>query len=503
MSLATVFSRGRQGIHSPLVTVEVHISNGLPSLSIVGLPETAVKESKDRVRGAIQNSRFKFPSSRITVNLAPADVPKEGGRFDLPIALGILAASRQLNNDDLDAFECAGELSLGGELRVIDGALPIALATRTANRKLIIPTANAQEAALVTDAQVLAANHLLEVCAHINGQKLLNPVLFTPLHSDSKDCLDFRDVDGQYHVKRAFEVAAAGAHNLLMLGPPGTGKSMMAARLPTILPPLTEAQSLETAAIASISDLGFKPDLWRQPPFRSPHHTASAPALVGGGNNPKPGEISLAHNGALFLDELPEFERKVLEVLREPLETGYVTISRAKHRAEFPARFQLIAAMNPCHCGYLGDSSGRYHCTPDQIKRYRSRISGPLLDRIDIHVEVPRVSNQMLRGKLLRQEESSDIIRKRVVDARARALSRCGKQNSMLRPPEIKQYCSIGDEGHQLLEQAVNRLGLSHRAYHRILKLGRTIADLDDSASISVKHLSEAISYRRLDRKSF
>ena len=503
MSLATVFSRGRQGIHSPLVTVEVHISNGLPSLSIVGLPETAVKESKDRVRGAIQNSRFKFPSSRITVNLAPADLPKEGGRFDLPIALGILAASRQLNNDYLDAFECAGELSLSGELRAISGALPVALASREAERKLIIPLANAQEAALVTDAQVLAANHLLDVCAHINGQKLLNPVLSTPLQSSPKDCLDFRDVHGQYHVKRAFEVAAAGAHNLLMLGPPGTGKSMMAARLPSILPPLTEAQALETAAIASISDLGLKPDLWRQPPFRSPHHTASAPALVGGGNNPKPGEISLAHNGALFLDELPEFERKVLEVLREPLETGHVTISRANHRAEFPARFQLIAAMNPCHCGYLGDSSGRCHCTPDQIKRYRSRISGPLLDRIDIHVEVPRVSNQMLRGNPQRQEESSSTIRKRVIDARARALSRCGKQNSMLSPSELNQYCSISDEGHQLLEQAVNRLGLSHRAYHRILKLGRTIADLDDSTSISVKHLSEAISYRRLDRKNY
>ncbi len=363
-------------------------------------------------------------------------------------------------------------------MRAISGALPVALASREAERKLIIPSANAQEAALVTDAQVLAANHLLEVCAHINGQKLLNPVLSTPLQSAPKDCLDFRDVHGQYHVKRAFEVAAAGAHNLLMLGPPGTGKSMMAARLPSILPPLTEAQALETAAIASISDLGLKPDLWRQPPFRSHHHTASAPALVGGGNNPKPGEISLARNGTLFLDELPEFERKVLAVLREPLETGHVTISRANHRAEFPARFQLIAAMNPCPCGYLGDQSGRCHCTPDHIKRYRARISGPLLDRIDIHIEVPRVSHRLLRNDQTQDQESSHTIRTRVIDARNRALSRCGKQNAILTPGELKKYCPITSEGHQLLEQAVNKLGLSHRAYHRIIKLARTIADL-------------------------
>ncbi len=503
MSLATIFSRGRQGIHSPLVTVEVHISNGLPSLSIVGLPETAVKESKDRVRGAIQNSQFKFPSSRMTVNLAPADLPKDGGRFDLPIALGILAASRQINNDSLDTFECAGELSLGGELRAISGALPVALATGKADRMLIIPSANAQEAALATDAQVLAANHLLEVCAHINGQRLLSPAISTPFLNNSKECLDFQDVHGQYHVKRAFEVAAAGAHNLLMLGPPGTGKSMTAARLPTILPPLTEAQALETAAIASISELGLKPELWRQPPFRSPHHTASAPALVGGGNNPKPGEISLAHNGTLFLDELPEFDRKVLEVLREPLETGHVTISRANHRAEFPARFQLIAAMNPCPCGYLGDQSGRCHCTQDHIKRYRSRISGPLLDRIDIHIEVPRVSHLLLRDDQTQAQESSSTIRTRVINARNRALSRCGKQNAVLTPQELQKYCPITREGHQLLEEAVNKLGLSHRAYHRIIKLARTIADLGKSEAISIKHLSEAIGYRRLDRKNY
>lgn len=502
MSLAIVFSRGRQGIQAPLVTVEVHLSNGLPSLSIVGLPETAVKESKDRVRGAIQNSHFKFPSRRITVNLAPADLPKEGGRFDLPIALGILAASGQLNKDSLDQFECLGELSLGGELRDISGVLPVSLATKNAKRKLIAPLANAEEAALVSNIEVFAASHLLEVCAHIDGQRLLRAVIQQRGHYRREKTIDFCDVHGQYQVKRALEVAAAGGHNMLMLGPPGTGKSMLAARLPTILPPLTEDQALETAAVASVSNLGLKPEVWRQPPFRSPHHTASAAALVGGGNNPKPGEISLAHNGALFLDELPEFDRKVLEVLREPLETGQVTISRAQHQAEFPARFQLIAAMNPCPCGYLGDQSGRCHCAPDQIKRYRARISGPLLDRIDIHIEVPRISHQLLRGGRTHHEESSLEVRKRVVAARNRSISRCGKANTELTPGEIKKHCRLTDDGHQLLEQAVNQLGLSHRAYHRILKLARTIADLGESEAISVKHLGEAIGYRRLDRKN-
>lgn len=501
MSLAIVYSRGRRGIQAPLVTVEVHISNGLPSLAIVGLPETAVKESKDRVRGAIQNSHFKFPSRRITVNLAPADLPKEGGRFDLPIALGILGASGQLDKSSLDQFECLGELSLGGELRGISGILPASLATRDAKRKLVTPLVNADEAALVSNAQVLAADHLLEICAHINGQRSIKPLIQKTNHHHQSFSIDFSDVHGQYHVKRSFEVAAAGGHNLLMLGPPGTGKSMLAARLPTIVPPLTEDQAIETAAIASISDQGLKPEAWRKPPFRSPHHTASAAALVGGGNNPKPGEVSLSHNGALFLDELPEFDRKVLEVLREPLETGHVTISRAKHQAEFPARFQLIAAMNPCPCGYLGDQSGRCHCSPDQIKRYRSRISGPLLDRIDIHIDVPRVSHQLLRDNQAHQEESSNKIRKRVIDARNRATLRSGKQNSLLTPGQIKKYCFISNEGHKLLEQAVNKLGLSHRAYHRILKLARTIADLAASDAIQVNHLSEAIGYRRLDRK--
>jgi magnesium chelatase family protein len=350
MSLAIVFSRGRDGIKAPLVTVEVHISNGLPSLSIVGLPETAVKESKDRVRSAIINSFFEFPAQRITINLAPADIPKEGGRFDLAIALGVLAASQQIPKNCLEQYECLGELSLGGEIRSVRGVLPVSMHTTEAHRQLIVPKDNIAEAVLANGCKVISAAHLLEICAHLSGRKIIEPEQSLVCPVQSFDDIDFSNVHGQYQVKRAFEIAAAGMHNLLMLGPPGTGKSMLASRMPTILPPHTEQQALETAAIASISDIGINIQNWRKPPFRSPHHTASAAALVGGGGNPKPGEISLAHNGTLFLDELPEFDRKVLEVLREPLETGHITISRAARQAEFPARFQLIAAMNPCAC---------------------------------------------------------------------------------------------------------------------------------------------------------
>jgi magnesium chelatase family protein len=503
MPLAVVYSRGRSGIDAPLVTVEVHVSNGLPSLSMVGLPETAVKESKDRVFGAILNSHFHFPVQRITINLAPADLPKEGGRFDLAIALGILAASGQIPADVLQHYECIGELSLGGELRPISGMLPIALQTKQAGRHLILPAENAAEASLINNVSLIPASNLLDVCAYFCGQKIpphthSSPASFS-LFSENYP-LDFADVQGQYHVKRAFEIAAAGSHNLLMLGPPGTGKSMLAARLPTILPPLTEQQAQQTAALASISEQGFKIENWRRPPFRAPHHTASAAALVGGGSHPKPGEISLAHNGALFLDELPEFDRRVLEVLREPLESGHITISRATRQVTFPARFQLIAAMNPCPCGYLGDASGRCHCTSEQVSRYRNKISGPLLDRIDMHLEVPRVSQEILRKGSPEGQESSATIQARVVAAHTLALTRNGKPNAHLSAAEVKQFCPLSEQGYQLLEQAMERFGLSHRAYHRILKLSRTIADLAASSTIEISHLSEAISYRKLDR---
>ncbi|QSA98165.1 YifB family Mg chelatase-like AAA ATPase [Methylococcus sp. EFPC2] len=502
MTLAVVYSRARQGIDAPLVTVEVHISNGLPALSIVGLPETAVKESKDRVRGALLNCQFEFPAQRITVNLAPADLPKEGGRFDLAVALGILAASGQLSPKSLESVEVLGELSLGGEIRPVTGALPVAMQAREAGRGLILPRANAGEARLVEGTEIIPAGHLLEICAHLNGQKA---IVFEPDTSGfdsptSVELPDFADVHGHYQAKRALEIAAAGRHNLLMLGPPGTGKSMLASRLPGILPPLTDQEALERAAVTSVSDLSFDPRLFRQPPFRSPHHSASAPALVGGGGNPRPGEVSLAHHGVLFLDELPEFDRKVLEVLREPLETGVITISRAARQADFPARFQLIAAMNPCPCGYLGDASGRCHCTSEQVQRYRARISGPLLDRIDMHLEVPRVSQEMLRDGTPGGEESSEMIRARVVEARSRALARTGRANAWLTPPLIKQYCRLDDGCQRVLEQAVSKLGLSHRAYHRILKVARTIADLAGAEAIALPHLSEAIAYRRLDR---
>jgi len=497
MSLAVLHSRALAGMDAPPVTVEVHLANGLPSFTIVGLPETEVKESRDRVRAALVNCRFDFPARRVTVNLAPAELPKEGGRFDLPIALGILAASSQITSKDLDRYEFAGELSLSGELRPVRGALSMSLRSAGSGRAFVLPLASAAEAALVGDARILAAGSLLEVCAHLCGERELRGPERIRCGSVA-DYPDLADVKGQAHVKRVLELAAAGRHSVLMVGPPGTGKSMLAARFPGLLPEMKDGEALESAALQSLCSGGFRLENWKRRPYRAPHHSASSAALVGGGGDPRPGEISLAHNGVLFLDEIPEFGRRVLEVLREPLESGRVAISRAARQAEFPARFQLIAAMNPCGCGYLGHYNGRCRCTPDQIARYRSKISGPLLDRIDIQIGVPVVPPEELQRAA--QGESSAAVRARVVEAHERSLQRQGKANAELTTREIEKHCSPDDSGAMLLRQAIGRLMLSARGYHRILKIARTIADLAAQERVASAHVAEAIQYRRLDR---
>ncbi len=497
MSLAILYSRAQVGMDAPLVTVEVHLSNGLPSLSIVGLPETVVKESKDRVRGAILNSHFEFPARRITINLAPADLPKEGGRYDLPIALGILAASRQIPGNDLLQYEFAGELALSGHLRAVQGILPMALHTKKTQRVLAIPLENAAEASLIKGSRLAPALHLLELTQHLAKTSLIDYAPPCLPAADDAVLPDLADVRGQHHARRALEIAATGGHSLLMLGPPGTGKSLLASRLPGILPEMTETEALQAATIASISRQPIDTRTWKRRAFRAPHHTASAAALVGGGSNPQPGEISLAHNGVLFLDELPEFNRNVLEVLREPLESGRIMISRAARQTEFPARFQLIAAMNPCKCGWLGDPGGRCHCTSEQVQRYRSRISGPLLDRIDMHVEVPRLSFDQMQGP---KGECSAVVRERVTVARTIQLQRNNTLNSQLTHQQIDDACTLKQSDQMLLQQAIEKLQLSARAYHRILKLARTIADMDETVDIQTHHLTEAINYRKLDR---
>lgn len=497
MALALVHSRARVGVSAPAVTVEVHLAGGLPRMSIVGLPEAAVREAKDRVRAAILCAQFEFPARAITVNLAPADLPKEGGRFDLPIALGVLAASGQVPLDALAGHEFIGELGLTGELRGVDGALPAALAAARSQRRLVVPPANGAEAALARDVDVLTARTLLEVCGALAGHRALpRPAPPPPSHASVPDLADVR---GQAHARRALEIAAAGAHHLLFVGPPGCGKTLLASRLPGILPHASEDEALETAAIASVSGRGLDPASWRTRPFRSPHHTASAVALVGGGADPRPGEISLAHNGVLFLDELPEWDRRALEVLREPLESGVVTISRAARQSEFPARFQLVAAMNPCPCGWAGDPSGRCRCGAEGIRRYRARISGPLLDRIDLQVEVPRLPPAELRPDAA-PSECSATVRARIEAARALQAARTGTPNARLSQAETDATCRLQPRDRELLESAIESLQLSARAMQRIVRVARTIADLAGSEGILTPHVAEAIGYRRLER---
>lgn len=496
MGLSLVHSRARAGVRAPAVQVEVHVGGGLPSMSIVGLPQAAVREAKDRVRAAIHCAQFKFPDGRITVNLAPADLPKSGGRFDLPIALGVLAASGQLPNDALRDIEFVGELGLTGELREVDGVLPAAVAAAAVRRRLIVPVGNGAEAALVESAEVCTARSLLEVCAALGGKSLPRA---ERVDARAPAVPDLGDVRGQAQARRALEVAAAGQHHVLFVGTPGCGKTLLASRLPGLLPEASEGEALESASVASVSGRGFDASTWRTRPFRAPHHGASSAALVGGGSDPRPGEVSLAHNGVLFLDELPEWGRQALQMLREPLESGVVTVARARHRCEYPARFQLVAAMNPCPCGWAGDASGRCKCTEDMIQRYRARISGPLMDRIDLHVEVPRLPPSALRDDAARGE-TTETVRSRVVAARERQLARAGRVNAHLDAALTQRMCRLEQDDQLLLERAIDALQLSARSMHRILRVARTIADLAGSDGIATAHLTEAIGYRRLDR---